>query len=129
MTEPQHKYKYDKGENRPKHQGTDRAARIVDKYGEEVGECPRGFSLHAAQKLLDDAIEEHRSRQPDVPFRLWSYHDGAVYQARTSDGGMTWHGWPVQGSRIPDNIRRQLDGQADALGERSRLNQWLRKRF
>jgi hypothetical protein len=129
MAEPQHKYKYDKGENRPKHRGTVPEARIVDKYGEEVGECPRGFSLEAAQTLLDNAIEEYRSRQPDVPFRLWNYHDGAVYQARTSDGGTTWHGWPVQGSRIPDKIREQLEDRAAVLGERQRLNQWLRKRF
>jgi len=129
MAEPQHKYRYDKGENRCKHLGTDPEAQIVYKYGEEIGECPRGFALDVAQQLLDNAIEEYRSRQPDAPFRLWNYHDGAVYQARTSDGGMTWHGYPVQGRHIPDSIKRQLDGQAEALGERSRLNQWLRKRF
>ena len=81
MAETQHKYKYDKGENRPKHRGTVPVARIIRKWGEEVG------------------------------------------------GGTTWHGWPVQGSRIPDKIREQLEDRAAFLGERQRLNQWLRKRF
>ncbi len=108
MAEPPNKYKYDKGENRPKHLGTDPEAQIGHKYGNEVGECPRSFSLEATQELLDDAIEEYRPRQLDAPFRLWNHYAGAVYQARTSDGGTTWHGWPVQGSHIPDKIRRQL---------------------
>lgn len=127
MAEPPRKY--DKGENRPKHLGTDPEDQIVHKYGNEVGECPRGFSLKAAQKLLDNAIEEYKPRQSDVPFRLWNYHAGAVYQARTSDGGTTWHGWPVQASRIPVKLLRQIEDRAEALGERHRLNQWLRKRF
>lgn len=127
MAQPQRKY--DKGENRRKHQGTAPEARIAHKYGEEIGECPRGFTLATAQRLIDDAIEEHKKRQPDVPFRLWSYHDGAVYQARTSDGGTTWHGWPVQGNRIPDGIRRQLEAQAEQQGESDLLKQWLRRRF
>jgi len=129
MAELPHKYKYDKGESRPKHRGTGREARIVDEYGEEVGKCPKGFSLAAAQELLDNAIEEYRSRQPDIPFRLWSYHDGAVYQARTSDGGTTWHGWPVAAHHIPDDILRRLEAQAIAVDESDRLKKWLKQKW
>jgi len=129
MAEPPHKYKYDKGENRRKHVGTAPEAQIAHQYGNEVGECPRGFSLEAARELLDDAIEEYRSRQPDVPFRLWSYHDGAVYQARTSDGGTTWHGWPVAARHIPDDILPRLEARALAVDESDRLKKWLRQKW
>ncbi|MFL7808318.1 MAG: hypothetical protein AB8I80_06790, partial [Anaerolineae bacterium] len=69
MVEP--KRRYEKGENRRKHLGPDHIAQIVYEHGGEVGKCPRGLSLETAQKLADGAIEEHKSRQPDVPFRLW----------------------------------------------------------
>jgi hypothetical protein len=121
---------YDKGENRKKHQGTSREARIVHEDGKEVGKCPKGFSLEAAQKLLvEGAIEERKSRQPDVPFRLWNVHNGVVYQARTSDSGRTWHGWSVGASHIPCKIRRQLEDRAIDLEEAHLLKEWLSKRF
>jgi hypothetical protein len=58
--------------------------KVVYDYWRGVGKCPRGFSLETAQRPLEDAIKEYRSRQPDVPFRLWNYHDGAVYRVHTS---------------------------------------------
>lgn len=129
MSELPRPYEYDKGENRRKHQGTDPEPKIVHEFGNEVGKCPRGFPLDTAQRLLDDAIPEYQARQSDSPFRLWNYHDGAVYQARPSDGGTTWHGWPVQASRIPREIRRQIEVRAEAVGEGHRLKQWLRRVF
>lgn len=118
---------YDKGENRHKHRGRHDDARIVLEHGNRVGKCPRGFSLGVARELLKTAIEEYKGRQPDIPFRLWAYHDGAVYAARTSDGGTTWHGYPNQ--EPPQKILAQLEQQADARNEKNRLRQWLNKRF
>ena len=114
---------YDKGENRRKHNGTSSQAEIVYEHGHWVGKCPRGFSLDIAQSLIEDAIPEYRPRQQDSPFRLWNYYDGAVYAARTSDGGTTWHGYPQ--CDPPRNVLRELEKRADVQGQKGELKKWL----
>jgi hypothetical protein len=126
---PESQRKYDKGENRRKHQGSSDEAVVVWENGLEVGKCPKGFSLEQATTLLQDAIPEFKKRQPDQPFRLWNYYAGAVYQARTSDGGVTWHGWPVQAKHIPPKIERQLRERAESYGDIKELKRWLDRKF
>jgi hypothetical protein len=118
---------YNKGENRHKHLGRVREAVIVRERGNWVGKCPRSFQLETAQAKLRDSFAEYRSRQPDKPFRLWTYFEGAVYAARSEDGGTTWHAYPDQDP--PVVIRRQLELQADHLGQRDGLERWLKKKW
>lgn len=56
-------------------------------------------------------------------------HDGAVYLARTSDGGTCWHGFPVPADKIPLSIERQLKEQAASTGELQELKRWLSQTF
>jgi len=70
---------YDKGENRHKHSGHHHEARIVWKNGPWVGECPKGFPLDVAERLVQAAIPEYRKTIPEKPFRLWTCHEAPHY--------------------------------------------------
>ena len=125
--QPKDPIHYGKGENRRKHNGKSLQAAIVSEYGNRVGKCPRGFSLETAQKRLGFSFAEYRSRQPDNPFRLWTWHQGAVYAARTDDGGTTWHALPAQDP--PLSIQRKLEELATSYGEKPELKRWLKKKW
>jgi hypothetical protein len=117
--------RYDKGESRHKHSGHHPEARIVWKTGTLIGECPKGFPLDVAESLLQEAIPEYRKTIPDKP--VWTYHEGAVYAARSQDGGRTWHGYPAQDP--PRDVLRKLEQRARERGERQQLKTWLAKRW
>jgi len=122
---------YDKGENRHKHTGHHADARMVYKFGAWIGDGPRGFDLNVALELVRNGIPEFRSTTAERPYRVWTYHDGAIYAARSQDGGLTWHGYPSgQPSDDPPRaILRKLEIRAQGLGEEARIKQWLKKRW
>lgn len=120
---------YDKGENRRKHNGVSKQAAIIMEFGKLVGKCPRGFNLGMAQSLVQNAIPEYRNRQPDKPFRLWNYYQGAIYVAyRTDPGGRTWHGFPAHDAP-PKHIKKALMKRARQLGEEPQAETWLGKKW
>lgn len=120
--------RYDKGEHRRKHLGRNLVAEIIwDRdYGECVGKCPREFSLARAELLLQRAIPEFRDRSEERPYALWAYYDGAIYTARTSDRGISWHGFPAQDP--PKEILERLKGLARMRGEYRKLKKFLEQR-
>ena len=128
---PNTELQYEKGENRFKHSGTCVDAKMVYKNGIWVGVCPKGFLQDVALELLQHAIPEFRSTAAEKPHRLWSYHDGVIYAARTENGGRTWHGYPNGHPKVapPKSILKKLEQRAREIGEESRLQEWLRKRW
>ncbi|WP_186061974.1 hypothetical protein [Burkholderia gladioli] len=129
---PNEEIKYAKGENRRKHLGLSNEACMVHEPGNNwVGKCPRGFSLDVAAKLLEHAVPEFRDTTAERPYRLWTYHDGAVYAARSEDGGKTWHGYPNGHPMLPPPraIMKLLEKHAEEAGEGDRLKAWLKKRW
>ncbi|NRR32279.1 hypothetical protein HSX11_19055 [Oxalobacteraceae bacterium] len=123
--------RYDKGENRRKHSGHHADARMVHKFGAWIGECPKGFHSKVALELVWDGFPEFRSTTSEHPYRVWNYYDGAIYAARSVDGGVTWHGYPSgpPADEPPRAILRQLNARAREQGEELRLKQWLKKRW
>ena len=93
--------KYDKGEKRFKHEGTGPEPEIQffrDEPRRFVGKCPRGMSAQMRTKLLNEAIPaDPGDREIDYPKYLYVVHDGVIYEARTSDAGVTYHGFPYRG--------------------------------
>ncbi len=122
---PNKKLKYDKGENRHKHVGKGTNAQLIYENGILVGKCPKGFSFDIAQKLLENGIPEFRKTAEEKPFRIWSYYKGAIYVARSQDGGSTWHGYPA--INPPREISKKLEQLAQAQGEEKSIKQWLKK--
>lgn len=127
----QKELKYDKGENRRKHSGQQTDAQMVKKFGGWIGECPKNFDLNIAQELVRNGVPEFRNTTAEKPFRIWAYYNGAIYAARSQDGGTSWHGYPNghPAEEPPRAILRQLEAIADGLGERTQFKQWLKKRW
>lgn len=129
--DPNNNLIYNKGEHRFKHSGRDDEARIVYKDNHAIGKCPKAFSQTDAEKLVRHGIPERRDRSPEVPCRIWNYHDGVIYAARCEDSkGYAWHGYPVaQEQDIPREILRKLKSRAQELGESDRIEIWLRQKW
>jgi len=103
--------KYDKGEKRWKHVGRTPIPEIeFDKHQPRmfVGKCPTGISDSMRSQLLADAISTSTGdREIDYPKYLYVVHEGAVYEARTSDAGGSYHGFPYRG-RIDSDVLEKL---------------------
>jgi hypothetical protein len=121
--------KYDKGENRRKHVGNAPDAQMILESGVLVGKCPKGFSGALALGLVQNGIQEFRKTAPENPCRIWNYYDGAIYAARSQDGGETWHGYPCPSEDIPRTILRELEARAIAAGQGQNIKHWLKKRW
>jgi hypothetical protein len=104
--------KYDKGEKRFKHEGRTRLPeiRFFPKQPRRVeGLCPKGFPEDLRSQLLNEAIAAPRGdRDIDYDKYLYVVHEGAIYEARTSDAGVTYHAFPYHGTlsqEIVDQLR------------------------
>jgi hypothetical protein len=63
-------------------------------------------------------------RSLPAPKRLYAFHDGTVYECRTSDHGISYHGFPLRGAMprsAADELRASLVGPV----ERSALDAWI----
>jgi len=98
--------KYDKGEKRYKHQGRNSYPEIRffrDDPRRFVGLCPAGMPVEVRESLLNEAIAApFGDREIDYPKYLYVVHDGAIYEARTSDAGRSYHGFPYRGPLSKD---------------------------
>jgi hypothetical protein len=121
---PNKSLKHDKGEHRHKHSGTHEDAQVIYEKGAWVGKCPKGFSPGIAQDLLERGIPEFCKTVKEKPRRIWSYYEGAIYAARSSDGGITWHGYPTK-EEPPRKILRELNTKAQDKDESARIKKWL----
>lgn len=129
---PNKELRYDKGENRKKHLSLDADAMMVNEHGQWVGHCPRRFAPETALDLLQHGIPEFRESIPEKPCRIWSYHDGVIYSARSDTTGAAWHGFPCgypMLRQLPSEIKNQLEKRAIELGEQGKFNKWLKKRW
>jgi hypothetical protein len=102
--------KYDKGEKRIKHEGTGPDPEIQffkNQPRRFVGKCPAGMSAQVRTQLLNDAIAGPAGdREIDYPKYLYVVHNGAIYEARTSDAGVTYHGFPYRGKLARQMVNR-----------------------
>lgn len=108
--------RYDKGEKRFKHEGTGPEPEIQfikNQPRRFVGKCPTSMSGEVRTKLLNEAIAAPvGDREIDYPKYLYAVHNGAIYEARTSDAGVTYHGFPYRGK-----LARQLVEQLRAVAQ------------
>src|SRR6266481_5861984 len=104
MTDPQRKY--DKGEKRFKHEGRGPQPEIQFSKSNPkvfVGLCPANMAVKLREGLLKEAIPASSGdREIDYPKYLYVVHDGAIYEARTSDAGVSYHGFPYRGPLSKD---------------------------
>jgi hypothetical protein len=113
--------KYDKGERRFKHEGRESEPTIYFERSRPrrwIGKCPAGMSAELCWKLLNEAISAPvEGQEIDYPKYLYVVHNGAIYEARTSDCGISYHGYPYRG-RLSKAIiveLRRMARQKDCL--------------
>jgi len=122
--------KYDKGERRYKHVG--RVANPVIEFDDGqpkkwVGKCPSILVEADRSRLLNEAIAAPNSdRELDVPKRLYVVHEGAIYEAQTSDGGTSYHGYPYRG-KLSSAMLTALSEMAEQKGCGDAFQDWVKK--
>jgi hypothetical protein len=102
--------KYDKGEKRFKHQGRTRLPEIrffPKQPRRHVGLCPKGFPEDLRLQLLNEAIAAPKGdRDIDYDKRLYVVHEGTIYEAQTSDAGVTYHAFPYRGTLSKEMLKQ-----------------------
>lgn len=124
------KRKYDKGERRYKHVGKGDQPAIEYERGNPkkwVGKCPTGIPQTDLEALLNSAIEApNGDRELDVVKKLYVVHKGAIYEAQTSDGGGTYHGYPYKG-KLSGAILAKLTKMAEEEKSIESFSDWVKK--
>ena len=121
--------KYDKGEKRIKHQGRGPEAEIQffkNQPRRFVGKCPAGMSPQLRTELLNEAIPAPAGdREINYSKYLYTVHEGAIYEARTSDAGATYHGFPYRG-KLSKNLIQELRAVAEKKGCAEAFEKWVK---
>lgn len=119
---------YDKGERRFKHVGRGPSPYI--EFDERqprkwVGKCPDNIPDAVKRELLKRAIPGANG-DTEVGYirRRYVVHEGAIYEARTSDGGTSYHAYPYKG-RLAKGLLEALRAMANAEGTLSAFEDWV----
>ncbi len=126
MSAPDSTRHYDKGERRFKHVGATKRPefRFVRNNPKHViGLCPADVPPAERARLLAAAIPASRSPQP-VP-RLYAVHQGAIYEARSSDWGRSYHAYPFRG-KLTATLLAALAEMAEQEGCIDAFHAWVR---
>jgi hypothetical protein len=79
------------------------------------------------EQLLNEAIAAPAGdRDIEYPKYLYVVHDGAIYEGRTSDAGVTYHGFPYRG-RLSKEILEQLREMAKTKDCLKSFEDWVKK--
>jgi hypothetical protein len=121
--------RYDKGERRYKHvakgsqPGIDFDQSDPKKW---VGKCPSTLSQADQIRLLNEAVAApNGDRDLPVAKKLYVVHEGAIYEAQTSDRGRTYHGYPYKG-KLSGAILEELSAMAERKGCSDEFAIWVK---
>ena len=122
--------RYEKGERRYKHVGRGGAPYI--EFDERqprkwVGKCPDTISDEKKTELLNKAIAAPAGDR-DVSYdkQLYVVHEGAIYEAQTSDAGRSYHAYPYKGS-LSRPLLEVLRAMALEDGHGNEFDAWTRR--
>src|SRR5216684_6686036 len=119
--------KYDKGEKRFKHEGSGPEPEIQFVRQRAVEKCPAGMPAGVRQQLPNEAIAAPiGDREIDYPKYLYVVHEGTVYEARTSDAGVSYHGFPYRG-KMDRSMTDRLRTMAETKKCLDAFEKWLKK--
>jgi hypothetical protein len=122
--------RYDKGERRHKHVGRGPEPEIEFVPGNPrmwIGKCPSTLKPADRERLLNDAIAgDNGDRELSFPKKLYVVHEGAIYEAQTSDRGKSYHGYPYRGKLAPGllDALRELAVEKECEDE---FDRWVKK--
>ena len=118
---------YDKGERRFKHVGRGTAPYIEFDESQPkkwVGKCPNNIPDAKKAELLNKAVAKpNGDSEASYPTRLYVVHEGAIYEAQTSDGGRTYHAYPYKGD-LSKSLVEALKAMAVTEGSLTAFKAW-----
>ena len=120
---------YDKGERRYKHVGGSKPEIEFDRNDPKkwIGKCPSTLTQDDRARLLNEAVAApNGDRELDVPKRLYVVHDGAIYEAQTSDRGTTYHAYPYRG-KLSSDLLTLLEAMAEEKACADEFTVWVKK--
>jgi hypothetical protein len=85
------------------------------------------MAVQLRESLLNEAITAPSGdREIDYPKYLYVVHDGAIYEGRTSDAGVSYHGFPYRG-KLSKEILEQLRQMAKRKQCLDAFEEWVKK--
>lgn len=122
--------RYDKGERRFKHVGRQPFAEIEFDHGNPkmaIGKCPNTLSPDDCEAILTDAVAgPNGDRDIDFPKKLYAVYDGVIYEAQTTTGGQSYHGYPFRG-RLSRSLLRALERIAVEKKCETEFDAWVKR--
>ncbi len=121
-------WKYDPGERRRKHKWQNDYAGFETEGGVEVGKCPMTVTQELAEQLLNTGVGWNNPSMPssDYPRNLYNVHEGVVYKAAITLGGVSYHGYPCKG-QVPREVVTQLKALAAQKNCSKEFEAWLKR--
>jgi hypothetical protein len=77
-----------------------------------IGKCPVSITRDKAEILLNEGFAVYEDGDENVPDRIYNVYIGVIYEARRTEYGKSYHGFPWRGdrgisSRIPRKIMKK----------------------
>lgn len=125
-------WSYDPGEGRKKHAWSRDEAGFEPLGKGPVGKCPVSITRDMAEYLLNEGIPIYEDGDSKVPGRIYNVHKGVIYEARRTEYGKSFHGFPWRGDRgfgphIPAGIMKKLEKRAIEAGNFREFKKWVKK--
>jgi hypothetical protein len=92
-----------------------------------VGKCPFTLTPEQHVDLVNNAIAgSNGDRDLDFPKLLYVVHEGAIYEAQTTDRGYSYHGYPYRG-KLAKELVSQLRAMAVNKGCEDSFERWVKQ--
>lgn len=128
--EPAPQRRYDKGERRHKHvgRGDDPVIEFVrDNPRRWIGKCPRTLTPEDHTRLVNEAIPgDNGDRELGFAKKLYTVHNGAIYEGQTTDRGESYHGYPYRG-KLARRLVNGLEAMAVQKSCKPAFDAWVKK--
>lgn len=125
-------WRYDPGDGRKKHAWSRDEAGFEPLGKGPVGKCPVSITPEEAENLLNEGLSVYEDGDEKVPVKIYNVRNGVIYEARRTEYGKSFHGFPWRGDRgfgprIPVRIMKKLKDRASEAGDSRELKKWLKK--
>lgn len=122
---------YDPGKGKKKHAWAKDEAGFEPSEKGPVGKCPGSITPAKAEELLNQGFPVYEDEGSDVPSRIYNVYMGVIYEARRTEYGKSFHGFPWRGDmaigrRIPAGVRKRLEDRARENNEWRELKRWIK---
>ena|SRR5438067_11043899 len=122
--------RYDKGEKRHEHEWNGSEPKIEFEGRNPrrwIGKCPSNIPAQLRSALLNEAIPAPPGdRELAYAKALYVVHEGAIYEAQTSDRGTSYHGYPYRG-KLSRRLFEMLRAMARAKACLAAFEKWARE--